>query len=183
MPRIVGPISRFLEIGFSRKWKKYWAVPPSNTGANDGHPGRQLRSPGKPSGRGASKIHCEPPRYCGRQDRDNADVPTTPTCPRQDNRGGGSNNLGTIQYWQRPTPICTAYQTSANQCLQSGQTRDDSATSPLPLLTQQSATTLSETCNKQRQENALAAYPNIFDLQDNKSSPSAKRMSTLETLP
>ena len=63
-----------------------------------------------------------------------------------------------------------------------GETWDETGITPLPLLTQQSAKTFSEMCNKQGQENAMAEYPAIFDLQDNKISTSAVRMNTLEFL-
>ena len=42
-------------------------------------------------------------------------APTTPTRPRRDNRGGGSNPLGTSQYWQRPAARGTTYKTSITQ--------------------------------------------------------------------
>ena len=63
------------------------------------------------------------------------------------------------------------------------QKRDDPAISPQPLLTQQYATTLSETFSKQRQENALTAYPAIFDLKENEISPNVVSMSTLTSFP
>ena len=81
-----------------RKYRGRQAPGPRNTGANDGHPGRQPISPGKPSGQRASKTNCEPPRYCGSQDKDNTNRPTTPTGSCRDNTGGGSNTLRTSQY-------------------------------------------------------------------------------------
>ena len=45
------------------------------------------------------------------------------------------------------------------------------------------ASTFAEVCSKQQRTNSLAAYPAIFDLQDNNVTTTSERMNILAYLP
>ena len=64
-----------------------------------------------------------------------------------------------------------------------GQTGNALANPFRPLLPPKSAPTFAEMCGKQQRKKFLAAYPAIYDLQEDGISKSLERMSTLASFP
>ena len=80
------------------------------TRSNNGHPGRQPRSPSDPSGRQDQQAHQIFPRPCSREESQGTtrtahpNTTYSPTRPHHNSRVGRGNYVGTSRNWTCPAP-------------------------------------------------------------------------------